>query len=593
MGSTKSSNWTDIEAIYFRFRKHRNEQDYPDAHDLLNITYAKFIPNLNDLFEDGASRTKTKENVIDIIRSQIIGEIKDRATDTADKDLIEKCIEELPMLSHTDNGELVSVKTAQDIEHILNNASNHSKSVTISLDIGSLSFKNVAGNADLVNVKCFEDIRKATFELAVGGEHILPVRNFLLIKRLEDIPGVDGGVQLVSTLVQYVYNTSRLARLKTSQPDDPETKFFAYRFNDFSPTDKELGFRRTEVDEFVLDEGSDESFPLWRSTFSGRVPMELETIQDIFPFKIVKAKLHIELSSAFVDGNRVRPSIVLSKKQETPQGQPQRRDKPLIISVQSPSGPLISEAVKKVNKLESFELVSPYPRVCFFFDKKKNYCPRYSVHFVLKNKGVERQVATLLPLVLVSTINTLSWWTDGFGFEDVIDDYPDPFEARQHLVLSTLLALAAIFMFKTLYEPSLKASLFTKNNMYLFTIFFSLILSAIPRNVIPKNRMFATNFLRTAGMALLWASFLFPIGNYLAFLKLINEYTCSEEDAVSFEKGENFKQWKSSDPFSKYFLKLENGKGPEKIKNQRDLEDNGYEVDVASKDYRICYGAKD
>lgn len=211
----------------------------------------------------------------------------------------------------------------------------------------------------------------------------------------------------------------------------------------------------------------------------------------------------------------------------------------------------------------------------------------------MKNKGVERQVATLLPLVLVSTINTLSWWTDGFGFEDVIDDYPDPFEARQHLVLSTLLALAAIFMFKTLYEPSLKASLFTKNNMYLFTIFFSLILSAIPRNVIPKNRMFATNFLRTAGMALLWASFLFPIGNYLAFLKLINAYTCSEEDAVSFEKGENFKQWKSSDPFSKYFLKLENGKGPEKIKNQRDLEDNGYEVDVASKDYRICYGAKD
>jgi len=340
MSPATTSNWTSINAIYFRFQKHRNDRDYPDAHDLLNITYARFLPCLDDLFEDGASRTAIKQNVVDIIRDQIIEEIKKWATDTIDKGLITECIKDLPMISQVGNDQLVCIKEAADMEHILNIARNNSNFVTLFLDIGDLSFKNTAtSNTDQFNPKRFEDIRNAPPSVASAETHLLPVRQFLLIKRLEDIPGVEGGIRLVATLVQYVYNISGVERVNKFEPNMPESKYFAYRFNDFAPSQNDLGFRRMEITDCFYDEKSKEKFPLWRSTFSGKLPMETETLLDVFPFKIVKVKLHIELNSSFVDNKRVRPALVLSKKQEHQVGEPKKRDKPLITTIQPVSDP--------------------------------------------------------------------------------------------------------------------------------------------------------------------------------------------------------------------------------------------------------------
>lgn len=605
MSPTTTSNWTSINAIYFRFQKHRNDRDYPDAHDLLNITYARFIPNLDYLFEDGASRTVIKQNVVDIIRAKIIKEIKKWATDTIDNGLIAECIKDLPMISQIGNDQLVCIKEAADMEHVLNIASNNSNFVTLFLDIGDLTFKNTAtSNTDQFNPKRFEDIRKGPPSVASSGTHLLPVRQFLLIKRLEDIPGIEGGIRLVATFVQYVFNVSRVERVNKCEPNMPESKYFAYRFNDFAPSPNDLGFRRMEISDCYYDEDSKEKFPLWRSTFSGKIPMETETLLDVFPFKIVKVKLHIELNSSFVDNKRVRPALVLSKKQEHHVGEPKKRDKPLITCIQPASDPQITDngffsfnqkknALKeKLDQVQRYELVSPYPRAVYYFDKKKNYCPRYTITFVMKNKGIDKQIATILPLFLVSIINTYSFLTLSSDYLDEkfpIQEYDRRQEAveltGQHLALASTMAIVVVFLLRNIYEPSVKSNWLTMNNIYLILVFLSLILSAIPDTIFEHWRP-----ARKTGVILFWISFIFPINNIITFKKLVNEYVQSDDDVEQFEKGSNFLQWDSdNDPFSKFFVKLEKEDG-ESLKHQGDLKDNGYEVYTDEKDWRVCYG---
>jgi len=433
----------------------------------------------------------------------------------------------------------------------------------------------------------------------------LPVRQFLLIKRLEDIPGVEGGIRLVATLVQYVYNISRVERVNKCDPNMPESKYFAYRFNDFAPSQNDLGFRRMEITDCFYDEKSTEKFPLWRSTFSGKLPMETETLLDVFPFKIVKVKLHIELNSSFVDNKRVRPALVLSKKQEHQVGEPKKRDKPLITTIQPVSDPQITDAGffsiskqknalrEKLDQVQRYELISPYPKVCYYFDKKKNYCPRYTITFVMKNKGIDKQIATILPLLLVSIINTFSFLSQTrkhleskYECDGDCDNRSEAVELTgQHLSLASTLAIVVVFLLRNIYEPSVKSSWVTTNNIYLIMIFVSLILSAIPDTIFETLRP-----ARMTGVILNWVSFIFPINNIITFRKVVDEYRQSHDDVELFEKGPNFKQWDSDvDPFSKFFVKLEKEDG-KSFKHQADLKDNGYEVFTDEKDWRVCYG---
>lgn len=93
----------------------------------MNDAYATILPDLDALFEDGDRRTSLEENVVDIIRAQITEKIKERATNTADKDRITTYINKLPMLSSMAHGEQVTIKTVSEIKCVLENVINNGK----------------------------------------------------------------------------------------------------------------------------------------------------------------------------------------------------------------------------------------------------------------------------------------------------------------------------------------------------------------------------------------------------------------------------------------------------------------------------------
>lgn len=163
MASTPQG-WTDVEDIYFKFLKHNNSLNYPDVHMHLDNTYATILPDLDALFEDGNKRTKLKKDVVDIIRTQIVEEIKSRATRTADRDLVATYVNKLPMISKMANNGQVNIRTENEIKRVLKNArNNNSKCSVIFLDIGELHFKQTTGPNDQFEPKCFEHISDKPF----------------------------------------------------------------------------------------------------------------------------------------------------------------------------------------------------------------------------------------------------------------------------------------------------------------------------------------------------------------------------------------------------------------------------------------------
>ena len=363
-----------------------------------------------------------------------------------------------------------------------------------------------------------------------NGTIKVPVRNFLMIKRLEDDPDNDDGVLLIGTIVQYVLNERGLKSLNDTDDDDDDddtqSKYFDYRFNDCSyKDDNTLAFRRTET--------SGKYNNIWRTTLQTKIPLNMKVEEEIFPFKLITATADIELSSGFHGNQTIRPNLVLAQKHCIR----------LNAAIQEPDGKfqdVHKDVDASLDCMTKYDLLSPYPDITYLYEKKKGYCPKYTVTFHLMIDGVGKFVGTLLPLLLVSTLNTL------YLMYEMDQENND---AKDLLEFSSTLGLTVVFLFGSIYDPVASKAKWP-DIVYVICIFFSLILSSISESFVGGSFGY-----RIAGVALFWFSFVFPISNYARISWLMYRKRPRKGSEKLFVKD---KTYKALNDFSKHaFITLE------------------------------------
>jgi len=342
-----------------------------------------------------------------------------------------------------------------------------------------------------------------------GTEIKVPVRNFLMIKRLEDDENKEGGVRLVGTIVQYVLHDGKIASVNKIDADKL-SKYFNYRINDRScDGDKTLTARRME----------DPNPNIWRTTFQAHIPLKIMVEEEYFPFKIIRATAGIELSSGADGDTRIRPNLVLANTENIRSN--------VNISGVDRRGNIDTNVEDTLDGMVKYDLLTPYPEVVYKYDKEKGYCPVYAVTFHLTVNGNEKFVRTLLPLILVSALNTLYLWNDEYNDEN---DVSDKQNVKDLLGFTSTLALTVVFLFENIYDPAgNKAKL--PDILYVLFIFVSLILSAIPSTA-----------WRIVGAALFWCSFFFPISNYLRIKWKMHKKRPQKGTNKLFVKDDDYKQ---------------------------------------------------
>ena len=389
----------------------------------------------------------------------------------------------------------------------------------------------------------------------------VPVRNFLKIKRLEDDPDRDGGILLVGTFVQSVLNENgELPPLNGD--DDTTSKYFNYRFNDYKDDDN-LTFRRTQ--DVPIEDEKENGSVVWRTTLQTRIPLKLDVEKEIFPFKLITATAEIELSSFSDEKQIIRPNIVLA-----------REDFQLNASILEPKGGFrdYRDVDATLDDMGKLDLLSPYPTICYEYDKKKGYCPKYSVTFDLRIDGGVKFVGILLPLILVSVLNTLYLRNDLYLRDEMKEPEPD---VKDLLEFSATLGLTVVFLFGNIYDPlDSKAGL--QDTLYIIFIFISLILSSIPDSF---------NW-RKAGVALFWISFVFPVSSYLRIWWLVHKKKPGKGSEKFFLEDKHCKDFSND-----VFITLEpDPDDPKKLKEgiEQDLTKSKYTVKEEKKKYFISYG---
>jgi len=74
---TTGLGFVKLEGVFIRFGPHWKNLT---VHKSLYVAYSQNLPDLDDLFSDGSSRTELKSNVIKLIRKQLVDCISIRAT---------------------------------------------------------------------------------------------------------------------------------------------------------------------------------------------------------------------------------------------------------------------------------------------------------------------------------------------------------------------------------------------------------------------------------------------------------------------------------------------------------------------------------
>ena len=74
---TTGLGFDKVEGFFIRFGPHWKNLT---VHKSLYVAYSQNLPDLDDLFSDGSSRTELKSNVIKLIRKQLVDCISIRAT---------------------------------------------------------------------------------------------------------------------------------------------------------------------------------------------------------------------------------------------------------------------------------------------------------------------------------------------------------------------------------------------------------------------------------------------------------------------------------------------------------------------------------
>ena len=89
---TTGLGFDKIDGIFIRFGPHWKNLT---VNKLLDVAYSQNLPDLDELFSDGNSRTQLKSSVIKLIRKQLVAFVSIRATSTPDKTKIAPIINEL------------------------------------------------------------------------------------------------------------------------------------------------------------------------------------------------------------------------------------------------------------------------------------------------------------------------------------------------------------------------------------------------------------------------------------------------------------------------------------------------------------------
>jgi len=124
-----------------------------------------------------------------------------------------------------------------------------------------------------------------------------------MLKKIEDDVDVDGGVRLIGTFVQIVYD---LDEDQQNEIIDKQDVFFGYRFNEISAKEDDCHVRRTErvKSEVENAEGNKTTVLGTRTPIEVNLPLEIDSLKACFPFQIDLATVAIELSSTFYDASK-------------------------------------------------------------------------------------------------------------------------------------------------------------------------------------------------------------------------------------------------------------------------------------------------
>jgi len=429
------------------------------------------------------------------------------------------------------------------------------------------------------------------------GEKKVCVRNFFLLKHIAD--DQDDKLNLVGTMIQNVFGTDKLDSQGVYDEDVvgkdicdkdncPQAFHFGYRFNNLV-ADEDSGYakvRRLERTKTAT-----------KATFQMSAPLDVDVVFDYFPFKAVTATLLVELSTCTNkdETQRIRPNLLLAKKDrrnnvsvQTPyleDGDWVRkkslfsfRSIPQVLwnsddydsdddldnegesndtetrseggsnNIESQSegesnkisGRKKIEALKdKMDKMKSYDFITPFPKVEYLYDENKKYCPKCKLTFYLVEVDNSKLVEILAPVFLISILNTLNVINTDTDI-DIVD----------YIANSATLALtAAFFILPNIYSKANRTKSFTNNTAYVILVFLGLSLSSFPEALI------GTRACAFVGMILLWSSFFMPLVSCFLFwvfqnkispkkgIYEINDFTQSGDyKPFNYEKDINYKE---------------------------------------------------
>lgn len=330
------------------------------------------------------------------------------------------------------------------------------------------------------------------------------VHNCLLLKKVVD----DGdGLAVVGTIIQHVFVV-----------DDTEKKLedieFEYRFNDVS----------ANGDEYVMKRRSEEHNTglgtCYRHTYQVKIPLETRVKFEAFPFKVLSGSALIELSTFSTQdkSKQVRPNLMVHIEDKTNMVCIQRD---LLEAVSDPNEDakdndgdeifakkLEEEAFTKIDRSKKYDFTKPFPHVQYFYDTKKKYCPKFMISFLLVEDGMKKFVEVVFPMFLIGVLNTINVLSD---------DEDEPIDVSDYIANSATFALAVIFLLPNVMGTSCVQKFFTSNNGFIITLFLALGLSSFPVAIA------GTRYISYAGAGLYWASYVFPIYNWVKYILFFNE----------------------------------------------------------------------
>jgi len=333
-------------------------------------------------------------------------------------------------------------------------------------------------------------------------EDIVNIRNFLLVKHVTE--NNDRELFLVGTCVQELTSLDmnaesiklcddKLLDMGTLS-EDIETLskrlFFDYRLNDLT-ADEDSGWIKTRRVEMNSGKA--------KKTFQVNAPLEVEVNYDCFPFKIVTASVMIELSSSAIRDQRRRPNLLLGKEYMATNVaiQPVQRlnEQKHVENTYNGTKEVLTESdyKKKMDKIKTYDFLTPFPEVTYQYDIKKKYCPKFKVAFYMVESGTSKFVQIVFPMLLIAILNTVQ----------VLDK--DFVENTNFLSNAATFALTAVFILPSIIGNSNIQDLYSMNNLYIISIFVGLALSSIP------SEMMGTSVPAFTGMIIVWLSFIMPI----------------------------------------------------------------------------------